>query len=207
MKVAKRVDLKSSHHRKKYLYVVVMLPRFIVFILQYIHEGNGNPLQYSCLENSVDREPGGLLSMGLHSRTRLKWLSMHACVQYIQIISLCDTPETNTTLYVNYVSVFFLGKKRFPLSLFPESSLRNTVVCRTKSRYHLSVAEKILPFSTSAYVAILCPSRYNDLLFHTCVHCVSPAWIAVLFPCLVSSHSLFSPNLSSLLTLLLSPFS
>ena len=23
-------------------------------------EGNGNPLQYSCLENSMDKEPGGL---------------------------------------------------------------------------------------------------------------------------------------------------
>ena len=23
-------------------------------------EGNGNPLQYSCLENSMDRGPGGL---------------------------------------------------------------------------------------------------------------------------------------------------
>ena len=32
-----------------------------------IGEGNGNPLQYSCLENSVDREqPGGLPSMGSH---------------------------------------------------------------------------------------------------------------------------------------------
>ena len=28
-------------------------------------EGNGNPLQYSCLENSIDREPGGLQSVGL----------------------------------------------------------------------------------------------------------------------------------------------
>ena len=28
-------------------------------------EGNGNPFQYSCLENSMDREPGGLQSMGL----------------------------------------------------------------------------------------------------------------------------------------------
>ena len=27
-------------------------------------EGNGNPLQYSCLENSMDREPVGLQSMG-----------------------------------------------------------------------------------------------------------------------------------------------
>ena len=27
--------------------------------------GNGNPFQYSCLENSTDRETGGLQSMGL----------------------------------------------------------------------------------------------------------------------------------------------
>ena len=27
-------------------------------------EGNGNPLQSSCLENSMDEEPGGLQSMG-----------------------------------------------------------------------------------------------------------------------------------------------
>ena len=27
--------------------------------------GNGNPLQYSCLENSMDGEPGRLQSMGL----------------------------------------------------------------------------------------------------------------------------------------------
>ena len=29
-------------------------------------EGNGNPLQYFCLENSMDRGAGGLQSMGLH---------------------------------------------------------------------------------------------------------------------------------------------
>ena len=27
-------------------------------------EGNGNPLQYSCLENPMDEEHGGLQSMG-----------------------------------------------------------------------------------------------------------------------------------------------
>ena len=27
-------------------------------------EGNGNPLQYSCLENPMGEEPGGLQSMG-----------------------------------------------------------------------------------------------------------------------------------------------
>ena len=28
-------------------------------------EGNGNPLQYSCLENPMDEKPGRLQSMGL----------------------------------------------------------------------------------------------------------------------------------------------
>ena len=27
-------------------------------------EGNGNSLQYSCLENPMEQEPGGLQSMG-----------------------------------------------------------------------------------------------------------------------------------------------
>ena len=29
-------------------------------------EGHGNPLQYSCLENPMIEEPGGLQSMGSH---------------------------------------------------------------------------------------------------------------------------------------------
>ena len=44
-------------------------------------EGNGNPLQYSCLENPVDR---GAWWAAVHrvaqSQTQLKQLSMHACV-------------------------------------------------------------------------------------------------------------------------------
>ena len=35
-------------------------------------EGNGTPLQYSCLENPMDREPGRLQSMGL-LRVRHDW--------------------------------------------------------------------------------------------------------------------------------------
>ena len=41
--------------------------------------GHGNPLQYSCLENSMDR--GAWRATGhrvTKSQTRLKWLSMHA---------------------------------------------------------------------------------------------------------------------------------
>ena len=44
-------------------------------------EGNGNPLQYSCLENPVD---GGAWWAAVHgvaqSRTQLKRLSMHTCI-------------------------------------------------------------------------------------------------------------------------------
>ena len=36
------------------------------FSLSCIGEGNGNPLQCSCMENPRDGEPGGLQSMGLH---------------------------------------------------------------------------------------------------------------------------------------------
>ena len=32
--------------------------------MQYVGEGNGTPLQYSCLENPWMEEPGGLQSMG-----------------------------------------------------------------------------------------------------------------------------------------------
>ena len=42
-------------------------------------EGNGNPLHYSCLENSMDR--GGwqaVVHSVTKSRTRLKRLGMHA---------------------------------------------------------------------------------------------------------------------------------
>ena len=34
------------------------------FSFSCIGEGNGNPLQYSCLENPRDGKPGGLPSMG-----------------------------------------------------------------------------------------------------------------------------------------------
>ena len=41
-------------------------------------EGNGNPLQYSCLENSMDRGPWGAIVHGVaKSWTQLKRLSLH----------------------------------------------------------------------------------------------------------------------------------
>ena len=44
-------------------------------------EGDGNPLQYSCLENSVDRGAWWAAVHGVtQSWTRLKQLSMHASI-------------------------------------------------------------------------------------------------------------------------------
>ena len=44
-------------------------------------EGNGNPLQYSCLENPVDIGAWWAAVHGVtQSRTQLKQLSMHACI-------------------------------------------------------------------------------------------------------------------------------
>ena len=39
-----------------------------LFLCLRIGEGNGNPLQYSCLENSMDKS-GGLQFMGSHRST------------------------------------------------------------------------------------------------------------------------------------------
>ena len=46
------------------------------FLLSCIGEGNGNPLQCSCLESPGDGGPWWAAVQGVtQSRTRLKWLS------------------------------------------------------------------------------------------------------------------------------------
>ena len=61
-------------------------------------EGNGNPLQYSCLENS--EEPGGLQSMGSQSQTRL---STHAG------ISSCIFTMGGCVLAFNHLPCYYSG--------------------------------------------------------------------------------------------------
>ena len=49
--------------------------------------GHGNPLQYSCLENSMDRGAWWATVPGVaKTRTRLKRLSMHACLFCLSIV-------------------------------------------------------------------------------------------------------------------------
>ena len=57
-------------------------PQGCQWVLMYIGEGNGRPLQCSCLGNPVDREPGGLLSIGSH-RVRHDWSDL-ACMHALE---------------------------------------------------------------------------------------------------------------------------
>ena len=49
--------------------------------------GNGNPLEYSCLKNTTDRESGGLKSMGLQ-RVRYARANTHTTKDNIYCISV-----------------------------------------------------------------------------------------------------------------------
>ena len=51
-------------------------------------EGNGNPLQYSCLENPMDR---GLLSLGLQKLDTTEWLTFWS----LQVALVVENPPAN----------------------------------------------------------------------------------------------------------------
>ena len=56
--------------------------------------GNGNPLQYSCLENSMDREAWWATVHGvIKSGTRLKQLSMHASQEDPPLLRSCQRKQ------------------------------------------------------------------------------------------------------------------
>ena len=63
------------------------------FSLSYIGEGNGNPLQCSCLENPRDGRAWWVAIYGVaQSRTRLKRLSSSSSVQLLSRVRLFATP-------------------------------------------------------------------------------------------------------------------
>ena len=48
-------------------------------------EGNGNPLQYSCLENPTEK-PGGLQSTGCKESDTTEWLYMGIDIQLEEVL-------------------------------------------------------------------------------------------------------------------------
>jgi len=94
---------------------------------------HGSPLQYSCLENPIEEEPGGLQSIGPPSRTQL---TMHTCT----LFSIVFAPNCIPTNSVRVFPFFFMLSPAF-------------TVCRLFSAGHFDRCEMIthcsfdLPFS------------------------------------------------------------
>ena len=78
---------------------------------RYPEERNGNPLQYSCLENSMDRESGGLqLDMSEHA-LKLTHLKCH-------VLSL-----TRQTFVGKVMSLLFNMVSKLIITILPRSKL------------------------------------------------------------------------------------
>ena len=86
--------------------------------------GRGNPLQYSCLENPMDREAWRATVCGVtKSQTQLKKLSMHACIMSLHCcVSFCYTTKWISYMYTHIPSL--------NLSLTPHPSPQ--VISRTE---------------------------------------------------------------------------
>ena len=81
------------------------------FSLSCIGEGNGNPLQCSCLENPRDGAAWWAAVYGVaQSRTRLKWLSgkQYYASHYQTLLLPPDTSTTDCHFCFGSVSSFFL---------------------------------------------------------------------------------------------------
>ena len=74
------------------------------FSLLCIGEGNGNPLQHSCLENPRDGGAWWAAVYGLtQSRTRLKWLSSSSSIDYIWAVEFMAFIGWDGILWVVWV--------------------------------------------------------------------------------------------------------
>ena len=86
--------------------------------------GHGNPLQYSCLENPMDRGAWRATVHGVtKSWTRLKWLSTytsHAVLLKLKIPALAYLTLQNVVHWATFISLLFLAG---PLSMQDLSSL------------------------------------------------------------------------------------
>ena len=100
------------------------------FSLSCIGEGNGNPLQCSCLENPRDGEPGGLQSLGFHrvghdwgdlaaaaaavfhfiyAPHHLIYSSVNEYLCCIHVLTIVSSAEMNVGVYVSLQTMVFSG--------------------------------------------------------------------------------------------------
>ena len=84
-----------------------------------IGEGNGNPLQYSCLENPRDRGAWWAAVYGVaQSRTRLRWLSSSSSSCFVSYPSLKSNCPASTYSFNNYSWDIFKEREKREIRMF-----------------------------------------------------------------------------------------
>ena len=144
------------------------------FSLSYIGEGNGNPLQRSCLENPRD---GGawwtVLYRVTQSRTWLKWLSSSSSKDHCfenKVRCCIKAPPRNSTWHISVIQemvtvyddnndIWFTSVLLFPLSL-----IFNCFSSYLGLRYELSTYWPALSFPKSYSTLKL---NILELTFHS----------------------------------------
>ena len=83
------------------------------FSFSCIGEGNGNPLQYSCLENSRDRGAWWAAVYGVtQSQTRRKWLSSSSIDGHLgcfHVLAIANSTAVNTGIHVSFLVLVSSG--------------------------------------------------------------------------------------------------
>ena len=136
-------------------------------------EGNGKPLQYSCLENSMDRGAGELQSIGLQ-RVRHDWATVthtHTILPFLLSLLL-------TSFTCNYIlrplasnCDFFCFAKQHPgVKNLMEQSLANTLwKCKSPNYLHWVGKNSEKQFIFRSFLRIQAKVRLWDCLkLHTC---------------------------------------
>ena len=121
------------------------------FSLSCIGEGNGNPLQCSCLENPRDGKPDGLSSMGSQSRTRLKRRSSSSSSSRM----LCDSSEASSDPRILQAAGRSLDLCLDPCGLSPcwldsNQSLAKPPVCLLETRDNFYLVMKYWRLSSAS---------------------------------------------------------
>ena len=101
------------------------------FSLSCTGEGNGNPLQCSCLENPRDGKPGGLLSLGSH-RVRHDWSDLAAAAAVFSMVMI-------VSFFLPFLCIY--SQVILPHSV---AESRNLNSLRTIQYFHLWIVASLL---------------------------------------------------------------
>ena len=106
-------------------------------------ERNGNPLQCSCLENSIDR---GAWRAIAHGVTKCWiWLDTYMAWQIFTEYSNVYISHSSIKIFLIYFMFTFMHNKQYPFKV--HDSLYTLMNPPAKSRYNISLQQKIpMPF-------------------------------------------------------------